>query len=341
MRKGLAIGMAAFMTFMAFAVVLPTATALDVIDEVDIGDLSSEDDHGVSGWGPIEPATHGGGWGGASSGILDTGDTDLRTVWAPSIGDDNPSASLTLSTGDYVGTTLFIIALDGLADDSFDVYVGEDLVYSYEWSGSTSEFWVEHGIPVHIDPGMTITVTITATADAWGGIDTWGQLGIAYVALMGYESGYDEYGYNYQAHMFNGYFSNYNRPEIPWTKDNIENAPDDSWLMMKWSDTWLSNQDRNGDGNLDRGIGPDYDSSAADGAWLTNHQRGVDENGKKWTYFVKIVYPTGGPVDVDPYDGYDDNTGGEIIWGAYIIVKEVFSGSGSENYVKPQGWGAL
>jgi hypothetical protein len=141
--------------------------------------------------------------------------------------------------------------------------------------------------------------------------------------------------------MFNGYFWNYNRPEIPYNDDNIGNAPDDSWLMMKWSDNWLSNQDRNGDGKLDRGNEEPYTSSAADGAWLTNHQRGTDENGKKWTYFVKIVYPTGGPVDVDPADGFDDNTGGEIIWGAYIIVKEVFSGSGSENYVNPQGWGAL
>jgi hypothetical protein len=310
-----------------------------VIDEVDVGDISAESGHNLVGWGPaLAPS---GGWGGAAGGILDTYDNDLRVTWGPNEDENGQSASLTLTTGDFVGITLTIIALDGIADDSFEVYIDGDLVYDYPSDQSTIEYWVKHGIPVHVQKRTTITVTITATGEGWPGRTTYGQLAISYVALLGFESGYDDYGYNYQAHMFNGYFWNYNRPEIPYNDDNIGNAPDDSWLMMKWSDNWLSNQDRNGDGKLDRGNEEPYTSSAADGAWLTNHQRGTDENGKKWTYFVKIVYPTGGPVDVDPADGFDDNTGGEIIWGAYIIVKEVFSGSGSENYVNPQGWGAL
>jgi hypothetical protein len=330
-----------FLITTSFVLIPTTATAdLDIIDEVDIGDTTSEMGHNLNSWGPIEPLTHGGGWGGASSGILSTGDTDLRTTWAPSVSDNDPSATLTLSTGEYIATTLTIIALDGLADDSFDVYLGDELVYCYDWSGDKTEFWVEHGIPVRVEAGVTITLKITATGPAWGSIGTWGQLGIAYVALQGYKSGFDEYGYNYNAHMFNGYYYNYLRPEIPWTKDNIDGAPSDTWLMMKWSDSWLSNQDRNGDGKLDRGNEEPYLSSAADGAWLTNHMRGKNENGKKWTYFVKIVYPTGGVID-ENNDGYDDNTDGEIIWGAFIIVKEVESGSGCYNHIKPEGWGAL
>ena len=35
------------------------------IDTVDIGDPTSEASHNLYGWGPIEPFTHGGSWGGA------------------------------------------------------------------------------------------------------------------------------------------------------------------------------------------------------------------------------------------------------------------------------------
>ncbi len=78
--------------------------------------------------------------------------------------------------------------------------------------------------------------------------------------------GYDQWGYNYQAHMFNGWYENYSRPDTPVTED-------DTYLQMKWSDIWLSNKDCNDDDVLDRG-GPGGTSSAAEGAWLTNHQWG-------------------------------------------------------------------
>ncbi len=142
--------------------------------------------------------------------------------------------------------------------------------------------------------------------------------------------GYDLWGYNYQAHMFNGWFYNSVRPDPPYTKDTIDLAPSKTWLVMKWSDTWLSNRDRDATNKLDRGYptldgGEPWDSSAAEGAWVTNHQRGsyIGDDGKehKWTYFIKIVYPPGGAVgaegDIDPA------TGGEIIWGSYVIIQEV------------------
>ena len=102
--------------------------------------------------------------------------------------------------------------------------------------------------------------------------------------------GYDQWGYNYQAHMFNGWYSNYLRPEPAYTKDTIDAAPSKTWLMMKWNDAWLSNKDCDGDGLLDRHYG--YDSYIGSGAWETNHQWGTYElDGKtcKWDYFVKII----------------------------------------------------
>jgi hypothetical protein len=162
------------------------------------------------------------------------------------------------------------------------------------------------------------------------------------------QGGFDKWGYNYQAHIFNGLYSNYSRPEPPCEPGT---CPSDTLLIMKWSDEWLSNKDRNGDGDLDRGYSCDpinANSSACEGAWLTNHMRGeyVGDEGQtcKWTYFVKIVYPPGGPVDADD-DGYDDNTGGSIIWGAYVRIQQVSNDTcagehGNIFSVRPTGFGA-
>ena len=47
-------------------------------------------------------------------------------------------------------------------------------------------------------------------------------------------TGYDQWGYNYQAHIFNGLYENYSRPDVVVT-EGTEN------LVMKWSDDWLAN----------------------------------------------------------------------------------------------------
>ena len=85
-------------------------------------------------------------------------------------------------------------------------------------------------------------------------------------------TGYDEWGYNYQARMFNGTYCDAYRDAAwcqPWKEDN---------LMMKWNDAWLSNKDCNGDGLLDRHFG--FTSYIGSGAWLTNHMSGeYEQNG--------------------------------------------------------------
>jgi hypothetical protein len=79
------------------------------------------------------------------------------------------------------------------------------------------------------------------------------------------QTGYDQWGYNYQAKMFNGFYDNYSRPATPVTSGDS--------LMMKWNDAWLSNQDCDGDFKLDRHYG--FTSYRGSGAWLTNHQKGT------------------------------------------------------------------
>jgi len=131
--------------------------------------------------------------------------------------------------------------------------------------------------------------------------------------------GYDQWGYNYQAHMFNGTYCDAYR-DAAWCQPykDIE-------LMMKWNDAWLSNKDCSDDGLLDRHFGdPSYIGSEA---WLTNHQAGkVEVNGKvrKWTYFVKIV---AAPEDATVSSGFwftaDGTELGPVIWGSFAIIQQV------------------
>lgn len=153
------------------------------------------------------------------------------------------------------------------------------------------------------------------------------------------ETGYDDWGYNYQAHMFNGKYCDAYRDAAwcqPYKEDN---------LMMKWNDAWLANTDADGDLKLDRHYGfPNYIGS---GAWLTNHMSGeyeMDGETCSWNYFVKIV---AAPHDATVVNGFwiaaDGTEIGEAIWGAFAVVQEVendsCAGLHGMQYVSPSGAG--
>jgi hypothetical protein len=96
-----------------------------------------------------------------------------------------------------------------------------------------------------------------------------------------YVLGFDNWGYNYQAHLFKGlYCDAYKNAE--WCQPYADVS-----LKMKWNEAWLSNKDCDGDGKLDRHYG--FDSYIGSGAKITNHQSGVDEDGTSWEYHSKIV----------------------------------------------------
>jgi len=126
--------------------------------------------------------------------------------------------------------------------------------------------------------------------------------------------GYDQWGYNYQAHMFNGLSGNYTRPAIP-----LESGLDT--LIMKWSNDWLANVDCNFDGKFDLGLDSKTGfSTGTSMGWVTNHYEGdYEEAGEfyHYTYFVKIVYV--GPAQTpDPWAS-------TRIWGQYAIIEEVYN----------------
>jgi hypothetical protein len=135
-------------------------------------------------------------------------------------------------------------------------------------------------------------------------------------------TGYDSWGYNYQAHIFNGKYCDAYRNAAwcqPYKDDN---------LMMKWNDAWLSNVDCDGDQLLDRHYGvPTYKGSEA---WLTNHQSGTypDEYGNTchWEYFTKIV---AAPADATLTGGVwyaaDGTEIGPAIWGEFATIESVYN----------------
>ena len=199
-----------------------------------------------------------------------------------------------------------------------------------------------------------------------------------YLVLQGdplLKTGYDVYGYNYQAHLFVGSYANvylggYGYPPYEGDTDayyqrlvdegyaaTVGEAETlmtpvngvggvwcwpyrDIWLNMKWNDAWLSNKDCDGDGALDRHYG--FPSYIGSGAWETNHMRGEDD-GQKWTYFTKIVAVPDdayriGPSNTGTWYTADDVEIGTDIWGAFATVLEVESGIGAY-YVSPSGPG--
>lgn len=87
-----------------------------------------------------------------------------------------------------------------------------------------------------------------------------------YLAGQPIPTGYDDYGYNYQGHLFKGsYFNVYSGGDgfPPYTGDDASYLDENpgaashwAWpyrstkLVMKWNDAWFSNIDRYLDGKL-------------------------------------------------------------------------------------------
>ncbi|HUW21613.1 MAG TPA: hypothetical protein VMW41_02985 [Candidatus Bathyarchaeia archaeon] len=174
-------------------------------------------------------------------------------------------------------------------------------------------------------------------------------------------TGYDEYGYNYQAHMFNGSYANvylgggdfppYKGNDVEYLAENPGAENEWYWpyrdveLLMRWNDSWIANQDCDDDGLLDRHFG--NTSYVGSGAWETNHQSGVYEvEGRtcKWNYFVKIVAV---PADAILENGiWKTANGAEIgldIWGQFAIIQQIYNdpceGSHGVEYLSPAGPG--
>jgi hypothetical protein len=146
---------------------------------VDIGDETSETQVAMAGWGPMEPATHGGTWGGIAPG-------NCRVIW--DISDDDPEATVTFTLPATLEPgKLKWKSLDGTADDSYEVYVNDTLVYTYEDTEPIDdpEAWYEVSQDISALPeASVVTVRFKATGSKWSGFDTYGQVAFDWIELL-------------------------------------------------------------------------------------------------------------------------------------------------------------
>jgi hypothetical protein len=179
-----------------------------------------------------------------------------------------------------------------------------------------------------------------------------------YYAGQPITTGVNPYGYNYQAHSFNGSYFNsyagnsgfppYNGDDAAYLAENPTAVNNWAWqyrsidVAMKWNDTWLSNKDCDNDGVLDRHYGyPQYTGS---GAWLTNHEswtvtvKGKDYNAND---FIKIVAnPEDAIIQSSPL-GYfgegiiyqkDGKKIGDQIWGEFAVIQYVLNDKSTSDH---------
>lgn len=185
---------------------------------------------------------------------------------------------------------------------------------------------------------MVIAGAMILTAPAWGQCTTIQDGGLLDSNNDPISIGFDDWGYNYPGHVFNGLWCDAWRGAT--CSPGVEDAPlaeaADTDLIMKWNDTWLSNKDCDGDHKLDRPAGGTCSiASKGSGAWLTNQQTGyVDVNSRprRWTYFLKIVsVPAGATLSGDKWvEGGIEI--GPAIWGGCAIVQQVFNDPSNGNH---------
>jgi len=149
-----------------------------VVDYVDIGDPTSEATHIVNGFGPVEPLTHGGGWGSPADGTC-------RVIWSNVAPDDGgSSASFTMDNPYLNADLLQISVLNGIANDDFDVFVNGDYMYTYIHDPDTTERWVTHSIDVSAYSDQPVlTIELNATGPAWASFDPYGQVAVSWAKL--------------------------------------------------------------------------------------------------------------------------------------------------------------
>ena len=142
---------------------------------VDLGTLASEAGYGLADWGPIQPSTSGGNWGGMGSGTAPGSYDQLcRTVWGHT-GDLN-WAAVRFPMPIYSATIRHLV---GQADDSYTIKV---LAGGYDWGSFVDTAGGETWTSTTFKGTPDKTLVITATGPAWSGFATYGQLGVDWIS---------------------------------------------------------------------------------------------------------------------------------------------------------------
>jgi hypothetical protein len=199
-------------------------------------------------------------------------------------------------------------------------------------------------IPVRAEPDPVSTVTLPEQVLTY---PAGHYLGGELIPL-----GSDPFGYNYQAHTFQGYYANaflgadglppYTGDAESYLAAHPEAELLSYWpqrdirVILKWNDSWLSNKDRDGDGVLDRH--PDTADYPGSGAWLTNHFWSRNDDGSRWDAFAKFVAVPSDAIKINGvwYDAEGNEIGPEI-WASFAIILEVIQDPQAGQHGKQYG----
>ena len=156
------------------------------LNSVNIGDPTSEAVHNLVGWtdiwtcGPYSVANKTGNWCACHA------DGNMRLIWGDggeTCATANNWASVDLDVNCDWAQTLKVEHLDGAADDGFNVYVNGDLVGTYvDFYDSNTWTTTEFNISSGHYTGLLI-IKFEATAIAWGGCPTYGQVAFNMIEL--------------------------------------------------------------------------------------------------------------------------------------------------------------
>ena len=153
---------------LVFSFVFVFAGAAMAVDFVDIGDPTSEAGHNLISWGPVEPLTHGGSYGGVD---------DCRAIWT------NFDTPVPASVDAYIDLNfaggpelVSFVHLSGPADDSFEIWIGNNMVFVYNDPNNPGESWYASGFNYTPAAAGVVTLRIEAIGAAWGSWGTYGQV---------------------------------------------------------------------------------------------------------------------------------------------------------------------
>lgn len=169
-------------------------------------------------------------------------------------------------------------------------------------------------------------------------------------------TGFNEWGYNWNAHSFKGILFNaligdnlYNGAFFgdwePYQGDDeayLEQYPDAVYLpwafrnvnvILHWNEALITSE----------GMYPDNLNDWIDsGAWMTSHYSGVDENGKRWSLFLKMVAARETDhLDVENsiwYNSDGEEIGKQTDWPQLIMIQVVKTGNIPDFMVEDYGY---
>lgn len=141
------------------------------------------------------------------------------------------------------------------------------------------------------------------------------------------DKGFDQYGYNNNARIFNGTGESWcmaGGQAQTWCDDYLGSSVNDK-IVMKWNAAWDA-------------CNEDNTPEACSGAWTSNEWNGM-KDGSESVWHYKIVYV--GPCT----EGAVVDGGGYCLWGQYSVIMDqgIYKGEGHLWYAPrgiPNGYGA-